>query len=109
MALVATKLKAIGTKPIMLTLSLVASGSYSTGGDALDLGPLAGFTTKQPDFVLVEGIAGYMYKYDSVAKTVLVYIPTAVSGNTGFAQHSAATYAAGVSGDTIKVLAIWLR
>lgn len=109
MALVATKIKSIGTKPIIVTASIVASGSYATGGDALDFAPLAGLTTKQPDFVQVEGIAGFVYQYDGVAKKLLVYSNTAGGANAPLGEHTAATYAAGVSGDTIKALATWLK
>lgn len=108
MALATTLSKRSKTSGVLNGIfSLTFSGSYSTGGEALDLSTLIGFTNRRPDFVEVVGVAGYIYKYDYANKKVLVYIPTTPSTNAPFAQHSAATYDAAVSGDTVKLLAFW--
>ena len=72
MAMAATKVKAHGFGIIEGVFSLVASGSYSTGGDSLDFAPVMGYTNKQPTWVHIEGIAGYIYEYDYTNKKVLV-------------------------------------
>jgi len=52
--------------------SLTASGSYATGGDTLDFAPLMGYTNKQPTWVDIQGLAGFIYEYDKANKKVLV-------------------------------------
>lgn len=88
-------------------VTIVPSGSYATGGDTIDFTLLVGFTTKQPDVVMITGIAGFIYQYDSVNKKMFVYTNTAGGANAPLGEHTAAAYAAGVAADTIKALCWW--
>jgi len=87
---------------------IVASGSYPTNGDAADFAPLIGITSRQPDFVDIVGKAGFEYQYDYVNKKMFVYTNTAGGANAPLGEHTAAGYAAGVSGDTITAYVRWL-
>ncbi len=107
MTMVATRVKGTGPKPLQVTFTIVASGSYPAGGDALDFGPVARFTNRQPDIVQIAGIAGFIYQYDSVGKRVIVYCNTAGGADAPLGVHSTGAYAAGVTGDTIKAECIW--
>ncbi len=57
---------------LIALVQLTASGSYSTGGDSADLAAAIGYTNRQPDFVSIKGIAGYVYEWDGTNKTVIV-------------------------------------
>lgn len=84
--------------------TLVASGSYATGGDTVDFTQLGSvYRARDPLFVAIEGIAGFIYQYNPVTKKVLVYANTAGASNAPLGEHTAAAYAAGVTGDTIRV------
>lgn len=109
MALAGTRTKR-DQMPGMLVgvFSVVASGNYATGGDSLDLQPLMGITTKQPDMVFISGKAGFVYPYDLANKKMLVFCNTAGGANAALGEHTAAAYAAGVTGDTIIAVAFWL-
>lgn len=72
MAVAGTLLKRVGTNEITGVFSLAFSGSYATGGDALDFATLIGATNRQPVFVEIQGIAGYRYEYDLTNKKVIV-------------------------------------
>lgn len=110
MALTVTVTRKLGeNKTILLFGTIVASGSYATNGDALDFGPLVGWTNKQPLNVDVRGKAGFIYQYDYVNKKLLVYVNTAGGANAPLGEHTAATYAAGVSGDTITFLVTFAK
>jgi hypothetical protein len=109
MALTAAVLKKTSSGGAITALfSIVASGSYATGGDPLDFAPLVGYTNRQPSFVDINGKAGFEYKYDLANKKMFVYCNTAGGANAALGEHTAATYAAGVSGDTIVAMAIWI-
>jgi hypothetical protein len=109
MAIAATLLKRRQTPlGIVGLVQLTASGSYSTGGDSVDLATVVGMTNRKPDFVEIAGIAGFVYQYDQANKKVLVYCNTAGGSNAALGEHTAATYATGVSGDTILALAYWI-
>src|SRR5574343_1122090 len=85
---------------------ITASGSYSASGDTLDLSKIPGITNRKPDFVDIKGIAGYYYEYD--AANGKVWDRQSAGSAAPMAEISATTYPAGVSGDTIRFLAIWL-
>ncbi len=108
MALAATRLTRVknGTT-IRASFSIVASGNYATGGDALDFGPLIGFTNRQPKTVRIAGKAGFEYDYDYVNKKMLVYCNTAGGANAALGEHTAVAYVAGVTGDTIQADCEW--
>jgi len=74
MAVAATLLKrAKGDNILTALFTLTFSGSYATGGDALDFATVVGFTNKQPDVVTINGISGYEYLYDFTNKKVFVF------------------------------------
>jgi hypothetical protein len=86
--------------------TIVFSGNYPTGGEAMDLTTLGAKTTKQPDFVDISGKAGFVYSYDFANKKVMVFCNTAGGANGALGEHTAAAYAAGVSGDTVNFMAV---
>ena len=87
---------------------IVASGTYPTGGDSLDISKAIGFTNRRPDLVLITGKAGFIYQYDHVNKTMFVYCNTAGGANAALGEHTNAGYVAGVTGDDIRFLAFYL-
>lgn len=72
MALTGALLKRHGFGIVEALVTITASGSYATGGDTLDFAPVVGYTNRQPNFVTIEGIAGFRYEYDKANKKVLV-------------------------------------
>lgn len=109
MAMAVTTLKRSGAgRGLEGIFRIVASGTYPTNGDPVDFAPLIGITTRQPDHVSISGKAGFVYQYDYANKKVFVYTNTAGAANAPLGEHTAATYAAGVSGDTITAHAVWL-
>lgn len=88
-----------------LIITITASGSYTTGGDTLSLANLMPGSGALPTWAEINGINGFSYSY--VAGTtqangkVKVFVEATVATNTPLAEHSAATYVAGVTGDTI--------
>jgi hypothetical protein len=58
---------------LVAKFSIAAAGTYTTGGMTLDFAPVVGYTNRQPDFALINGLAGYVYKYDLTNKTVWIY------------------------------------
>lgn len=97
-----------GLRTIEIFGTIVASGNYATGGDTVDFTQLGSIIrAKDPLFVEIQGIAGFVYQYNPVTKKVLVYCNTAGGANAPLGEHTAAAYAAGVSGDTIRIRAIF--
>jgi hypothetical protein len=93
---------------IIISGTLTASGSYAASGDALDFSTVSGITNRRPVFVLITGIAGFIYQYDIANKKMWVRCNTAGGADNALGEHSVGAYAAGVTGDTITFLAIWL-
>lgn len=90
---------------IMVPGTLAASDSYATGGDAVDFRQLGSiYRAKDPYLVIAMGKAGFVYQYDYANRKMLVFCNTAGGANAALGEHTAAAYAAGVSGDTIKCL-----
>ena len=88
--------------------TIVASGNYAAGGDTLDLTQLGSILrAKDPLFVEIQGISGFVYQYNPTTKKVLVYCNTAGGANAPLGEHTAAAYAAGVTGDTIRMRAVF--
>lgn len=108
MTMVATYLKRSGREDLAMTFSIVASGNYVANGDPVDFAVAGGFTNRQPDFVTIVGKAGFVYQYDFANKKVFVYTNTAGAANAPLGEHTAAAYAAGVTGDTIRAKVEWL-
>lgn len=94
--------------PLTAAFSIVASGTYPTGGDTLDFGLLVGYTNRQPSVVQIQGIAGFIYQYDSVNKKMLVYCNTAGGANAALGEHTNVAYVAGILADTIRAECIWI-
>lgn len=86
---------------------LTPSGSYAAGGDVLDLKGLSKTALKQPRMVLIFGQGGHVYLYDLANKKVKTFVATTTGANLPLAEHSAAAYAATVTGDTIWAVAIF--
>jgi hypothetical protein len=90
--------------------TLVASGNYAANGDVVDFTQLGSILrAKDPLFVDIQGKAGFIYQYDITNKKVLVYSNTAGGANAPLGEHTAAAYAAGVTGDTIRVRMVFSK
>lgn len=89
--------------------TLVFSGSYpGSGGDTLDLGPYNPLvSSRNPDFVDIMGKAGFSYLYDFAQKKVTVRVNDAGGANAPQGEHTTAAYAAGVTGDSVVLVARW--
>jgi hypothetical protein len=94
------------TKRIHVIASLALTGSYSTGGIALNLltamtdtrpgsVPMIGITG-QPIYVTVNGIAGYKYEYDATNKKLII---RQVAAQTPAGTNAAST----VTGNAVVV------
>jgi len=102
MALAVTKLqKWADLKSVIGTFSVVASSNYAAGGEALGLQALFAMR-KAPFYVVIRGMAGFIYEYDYVNDKMLVFLNTAGGANTALGEHTAAAYVAGITGDTIR-------
>ena len=93
---------------LIASFSIVASGSYATGGDAADFAPPLGFTNHQPDNVDLEGIAGFTYVYNYTTKKVMVFCNTAGGADQPLGELSAGAYPAGITGDTIRAIVTYI-
>lgn len=112
MALVATPTSSSMSGPagweVIGTIAL--SGTYPALGEPWSLQSLPRmFTGRKPDSVVVTGKAGFVYQYDIANEKLIVYSNTAGGANAPLGEHTAATYAAGVSGDVISFTARWRR
>lgn len=102
--------KTTAGKFAIMTGTIVFSGSYATGGDTLSLTGLQIPGTVAPRAVFVTGQAGYMYQYTGTTRSngkVKVYVATTSGANIPLAEHTAAAYAAGVTGDTVTILVLF--
>ena len=77
--------------------TIVLSGNYATGGEALPLAALKAGTSKKPHIVGVVGKSGFTYQYDVEAEKLKVF--------SAATEASAAAYPAGVTGDVIRFVA----
>jgi len=102
MALAVTKnYKFVEVKLIQGFFTVVASGNYVLGGEALGLKALFG-THKDPIMVVVRGKAGFIYEYDFATDKLMVFSNSAGGANAALTEHTAAAYVAGITGDVIK-------
>jgi hypothetical protein len=84
-----------GHKEFVVEGTLVFSGNYATGGEALDFNALTKLpTTKPPRIVLIVGKNGYGYEYDHTNKKVKTL--------AGITETAAGAYPAGITGDEIR-------
>jgi hypothetical protein len=77
--------------------TIVLSGTYATGGEALPLASLKAGTSKKPHFVAVVGKAGFTYQYDIEAEKLKTF--------AGATETTAGAYPAGITGDVIRFVA----
>lgn len=90
--------------------TLVLSGTYPTGGEPWSLQAYPRmFSSRKPDSVIVTGKAGFIYQYDIANEKLLVMVNSAGGANLPLIEHTAITYVAGVSGDSINFTARWKR
>ncbi len=91
--------------------TVTPSGSYVSGGDALDLSDSLIPGGEAPDWVEIHGEAGFPYEYvigaNLAAGLMKVRVNTTAGANNPLPEHTAASYVAGVSGDAIKGHAIF--
>lgn len=95
-------------RSLQMLATVTLSGTYPTNGDPLDLSSYNPLSIRQPDIVQIQGKAGFIYQYDAANKKIFVYTNTAGGANAALGEHTNATYAVGVSGDIITLIAIWL-
>lgn len=102
MAVALSLLKRTKAGPMLdAQVQLTFSGTYPTGGEAVDFASVVGFTNRPPSAVNVTGKAGFVYQYDRANKKVLVLVNTAGGVNLRLDEHTAVAYVAGVTGDTV--------
>jgi hypothetical protein len=83
---------------------LATNTTYPTGGDVVDFTQLGSvYRAKDPLFVEIGGINGFIYQYDVTNKKVKVFCNTAGGANAALGEHTNATYVATVQSDTIRV------
>ena len=96
--------------------TVAASGSYTTGGDTLDLSPIEplGVPTTQPPIAgtaWMDGLAGYDYVFTPGAaiNSGLVKIFQQGSAAGPFAELAAAAYPSAITSDTVTFYGIFPR
>ena len=89
---------------VMVIGTITASGSYTTGGEALAMTTLSGLT-RAPLRVEIDGKAGFRYEWDSANAKMMVR-QCAAAANP-MAEIPAAAYPAGVTGDVIQFSAYY--
>jgi hypothetical protein len=96
--------------------SVAASGSYTTGGDTLDLSPIEplGVPTTQPPIAgtaWMDGLAGYDYRFTPGAaiNSGLVKIFQDAGAAGPFAELAAGSYPSAITADTITFYGIFPR
>lgn len=95
---------------VTFEVQITASGSYTTGGDTLNLnGILPAVGAGQiPRIVLIAGQSGFVYQYVNGTKMadgkMKVLVATTSGTNAPLQEHGATSYVAGVTGDTIYAM-----
>lgn len=80
--------------------TLVFSGNYATGGEAISWAVSKIKSSRSPLIVRIEGKTAYLYGYDKAAAKIPIFAP-------GGAELAAAAYPGGVTGDTVNFYAIF--
>lgn len=103
-------------KRIHIAGTVAVSGSYSTGGDTLDLSiiePLGVPTTRPPiaGTAWMDGLAGYDYVFapGAAINSGKVKVFQQASGAGAFAELTAGSYPAAITGDTVTFYGIFPR
>lgn len=108
-ALTVNKKTKLGAKGFIIKGTVVFSANYAAGGEALDLRSVGLLNNGvDPDFVDVNGIAGFVYSYNVATRKLMIFCNTAGGANSALGEHIAAAVVAGVTGDTITLTAIYL-
>lgn len=85
--------------------TLSFSGSYTTGGEVVNLSHSAIKTTKPPVHMQIDSSSGYKYEYQRSTGKVMVR-QSAAAGSPG-AEISAAAYPGGVTSDVAEFYGIF--
>lgn len=85
---------------------LTLSGDYPTGGDTVDFKTPVGFTNRNPDMAIIQGIAGFIYEWDKANSKLLVRGGAAASN--ALTQFTSGAYSAALTGDTILARLEWV-
>ena len=101
-------------KRIHVAGTVAASGSYTTGGDTVDLSQFPIIGTTQPPIqgtAWMDGLAGYDYVFipGAALNSGKVKIFQQGSGAGAFAELAAAAYPSAITGDTITIYAIFKK
>lgn len=101
-------------KRIHVTGTVAASGSYTTGGDTLDLSQYPVVASVQPPIQgtgWMDGLAGYDYTFapgaTMNANKVKIFAQGTAAG--AFPELAADAYPAAITGDTITLYAIFKK
>jgi len=101
-------------KRIHVTGTVAASGSYTTGGDTLDLSQYPIIASTQPPIQgtgWMDGLAGYDYTFAPGAalnaNKVKIFAQGTAAG--AFPELAAGAYPAAITGDTITLYAIFKK
>jgi len=95
---------------VLGTIAISASpGTYPASGFTLPLNDPLIKAGRPPLFVIVQGIAGYVYVYvnGTTSANGKLLILTGAAAQSALTEFTAGAVPAGVSGDTIKFWAIW--
>jgi hypothetical protein len=98
-------------KRVHVTGTLAASGSYTTGGDTIDLSQFPVIASAQPPIqgtAWMDGLAGYDYVFmpGATMNSGKVKIFQQGSGAGAFPELAAGAYPAAITGDTISFYGI---
>lgn len=98
-------------KRLLVNGTLVFSGNYATGGEAIDFvaNGVRSIDAK-PEFMQIAGKAGYLYEYDKANNKVIIrgQEPTsATAGVIALSQLAAAAYPGAVTADVITFFAVF--
>jgi signal peptidase I len=85
---------------------LTLSGNYPTGGDTVDFKSPVGYTNRNPDMAIIQGIAGYIYQWDKANAKLLVR--GGATAGTALAEFTSGAYSAALTGDTILARLEWV-
>lgn len=101
-------------KRIHVTGTVTASGSYTTGGDTLDLSQFPTIASTQPPIqgtAWLDGLAGYDYVFapGSAMNDGLVKIFQQGASAGAFPELASGTYPAAITGDSISFYGIFKK
>lgn len=101
-------------KRIHVAGTIAASGSYTTGGDTLDLSQVPIIASTQPPIQgtgWMDGLAGYDYAFapGAAMNSNKVKVFQQGSGAGAFAELAAGSYPSAITGDNITLYAIFKK